>query len=176
MIKSIYFCMKNFLYMKQFVLFLSLTLALGACNNGNKAETTDSSSVISTDQINNPATADQPVVDPSKLAVMKFNKTEHHFGDIVENQSVETVYEFVNEGKVDLLISKCEAQCGCTVPNWPRQPIKPGEKGEIKVVFNSAGKSGTNNKIVTVFANIEGGKTELRFTANVRAINPGNNN
>ncbi len=162
--------------MKHLVLSISLLLALTACNNDAKKTDNGNSTEITNEQIANPATADQPVVDPSQLAIMKFNKTDHHFGDIVENQSVETVYEFVNEGKVDLLISKCEAQCGCTVPDWPRQPIKPGEKGEIKVVFNSAGKSGTNNKIVTVFANIQGGKTELKFTANVRAINPGNNN
>lgn len=162
--------------MKHLVLSLSLVLALGACSNDAKKADNGNTTEITNEQIANPATADQPVVYPSQLAIMKFNKTSHHFGDIVENQSVETVYEFVNEGKVDLLISKCEAQCGCTVPDWPRQPIKPGEKGEIKVVFNSAGKSGTNNKIVTVFANIQGGKTELKFTANVRAINPGNNN
>jgi hypothetical protein len=60
--------------------------------------------------------------------------------------------------------------CGCTVPDWPREPIKPGEKGSIKVDFDSAGKSGTNNKIVTVYANIESKTLELKFSANVRAL------
>ena len=101
---------------------------------------------------------------------MTFKSTEHNFGDILENQKVETTYEFTNTGKVDLLISNCSAMCGCTVPDWPREPIKPGEKGSIKVVFDSAGKSGTNNKIVTVYANIESKTLELKFSANVRAL------
>jgi hypothetical protein len=101
---------------------------------------------------------------------MSFKTKEHDFGDIIENQKVETTYEFVNTGKVDLLINDCKAACGCTVPDWPKTPIKPGGAGVIKVVFDSAGKSGMNTKIVTVVANIQEGTTELKFTANVRPI------
>jgi hypothetical protein len=101
---------------------------------------------------------------------MSFKTKEHDFGDIIENQKVETTYEFVNTGKVDLLINDCKAACGCTVPDWPKTPIKPGGAGVIKVVFYSAGKSGMNTKIVTVVANIQEGTTELKFTANVRPI------
>lgn len=164
--------------MKQ-LLFYTLLLALASsCNNGTSADQKEDSTgnagntenTVSEEQIKNPASADNPTAVPSEFAVMSFKSTEHNFGDILENQKVETTYEFTNTGKVDLLINDCRAACGCTVPEWPKTPIKPGESGKIKVIFDSAGKSGMNNKIVTVVANIKEGTIELKFTANVRAI------
>lgn len=163
--------------MKQFFVCLGLVVFFTACSNAPKAddnaktEESGSANLIESALIENPATADNPTKKPEGFAVMTFKSTEHNFGDILENQKVETTYEFTNTGKVDLLISNCSAMCGCTVPDWPREPIKPGEKGSIKVVFDSAGKSGTNNKIVTVYANIESKTLELKFSANVRALN-----
>ncbi len=155
--------------MKQYYFILGLSvLALSACQN--KASEQSQSNDVATEQVNNPATADNPTAVTSEYAVMSFKTKEHDFGDIIENQKVETTYEFVNTGKVDLLINDCKAACGCTVPGWPKTPIKPGGAGVIKVVFDSAGKSGMNTKIVPVVANIQEGTTELKFTANVRSI------
>ena len=158
--------------MKHLFVSLSLIVLLNACSNAPKAEdsSTPGNTEVSPELMENPATAADPTKKPEAYAVMTFKTMEHNFGDILENQKVETTYEFTNTGKVDLLISNCSAMCGCTVPDWPREPIKPGEKGSIKVVFDSAGKSGTNNKIVTVYANIESKTLELKFSANVRAI------
>ena len=158
--------------MKHLFVSLSLILLLNACSNAPKADDSSNSGAgeVSPELMENPATAADPTKKPEAFAVMTFKTMEHNFGDILENQKVETTYEFTNTGKVDLLISNCSAMCGCTVPDWPREPIKPGEKGSIKVVFDSAGKSGTNNKIVTVYANIESKTLELKFSANVRAI------
>lgn len=162
--------------MKQFLVSLGLVIFLAACSNApkvednNKSEDQDIAALSTPQVIENPATADNPNKKPDEYAVMTFKSTEHNFGDILENQKVETTYEFTNTGKVDLLISNCSAMCGCTVPQWPREPIKPGEKGSIKVVFDSAGKSGTNNKVVTVYANIESKTIELKFSARVRAL------
>jgi predicted lipoprotein with Yx(FWY)xxD motif len=158
--------------MKHLFVSLSLILLLNACSNAPKADNSSNSGAgeVSPEVMENPATAADPTKKPEAFAVMTFKTMEHNFGDILENQKVETTYEFTNTGKVDLLISNCSAMCGCTVPDWPREPIKPGEKGSIKVVFDSAGKSGTNNKIVTVYANIESKTLELKFSANVRAI------
>lgn len=155
--------------MKQFYVILSLSvLSLSACQN--KSSEQSQSTDVASEQVNNPATADNPNAVVSEYAVMSFKTKDHDFGDIIENQKVETTYEFVNTGKVDLLINDCKAACGCTVPDWPKTPIKPGGAGVIKVVFDSAGKSGMNTKIVTVVANIQEGTTELKFTANVRPI------
>lgn len=158
--------------MKQFFVCLGLVVFIAACSNAPKADDNSKpgETEVSPELIENPATAENPTKKPEAYAVMTFKSTEHNFGDILENQKVETTYEFTNTGKVDLLISNCSAMCGCTVPDWPREPIKPGEKGSIKVVFDSAGKSGTNNKIVTVYANIESKTLELKFSANVRAL------
>lgn len=119
--------------------------------------------------IENPATASNPTAESTNITTMTFETQEHNFGDILEGQSVEKTYYFTNSGKNPLLIDRCDVTCGCTVPEFPKEPIAPGEKGKIKVVFNSSGKSGLNNKTVTVFANIENGNTVLKFTANVIA-------
>lgn len=157
--------------MKQLFLSLVMVLLLSACDSAPKAaDTTNETPEVSSALIENPATASEPTKKPEGYAVMTFKNMSHNFGDILENQKVETTFEFTNTGKVDLLISNCSAMCGCTVPEWPREPIKPGEKGSIKVVFDSAGKGGVNNKIVTVYANIESKTLELKFTANVRPI------
>lgn len=158
--------------MKRILIYAMLLSVFSACSNGEKKENTQeqNSGEVSNEMINNPATADNPTAKPTEFAVMSFKTTEHNFGDILENQKVETTFEFTNTGKVDLLINDCRAACGCTVPDWPKTPIKPGDSGKIKVVFDSAGKAGMNNKIVTVYANIEQETIELKFTANVRAL------
>ena len=64
-----------------------------------------------------------------------------------------STFRFKNIGQSNLIISSAQGSCGCTVPQWPKEPIKPGEKGEIEVVFNSEGKSGLQNKTITLVAN-----------------------
>lgn len=117
--------------------------------------------------IANPATASDPGAESTNTTEMTFETMDHNFGDIMEGQSVEKTYEFTNSGKNQLLIDRCDVTCGCTVPSFPKEPIAPGDKGVIKVVFNSSGKSGLNHKTVTVFANVKGGSVVLKFTANV---------
>jgi hypothetical protein len=167
--------------MKQLVI-LSAIAVLFSCNQSSN--TTDSgtdntstpansepgkSNDVSVDMIQNPATAENPKAESSAYPVMTFKNDYYDFGDMVEGQVVETTFEFKNTGNADLLINRCDATCGCTVPNWPKEPIKPGQSGKIKVEFNSAGKSGVNNKIVTVVSNTREGSTELKFRANVQA-------
>lgn len=86
---------------------------------------------------------------------MTFREKEFHFGKIIDGEKVIHEFEFTNTGDGDLVISGADATCGCTVPEWPRQPIKPGGKGTIKVKFDSAGKEGEQEKVVTVTANTE---------------------
>lgn len=86
--------------------------------------------------------------------VITFNKTTHDFGKINElDGRVTTVFEFKNEGMAPLVLSNVRASCGCTTPKWTREPIEPGQKGEITVTYNPAGRPGRFQKTVTVTSN-----------------------
>lgn len=113
--------------------------------------------------------------DPSKnpmnntlLTTIQFDKTEHDFGTIQEGDVVHTSFVISNTGKHDLLISNCLGSCGCTVPVWPKNPIKPGKSAEIEVSFNSSAKIGEQQKTVNVFTNSEPPNTNLIIKANVK--------
>jgi len=97
----------------------------------------------------------------------KFDKTEHDFGTINEGDVVETVFSFTNVGKSELIITSAKGSCGCTVPEWPKEPIMPGEAGEIKVKFNSYRKPNLQQKQITLRTNTEGGKEVLKIRAQV---------
>jgi hypothetical protein len=82
--------------------------------------------------------------------VMKFDEMEYNFGTIKQGESVTHEFRFKNTGKEPLLINNAVGSCGCTVPDYPKEPIKPNTSGVIKVTFNSAGKSGPQDKTVTI--------------------------
>jgi len=112
-------------------------------------------------------------IDKNQLEAMKkdtteisFDEDEHDFGKIQQGEVVSHTFEFTNTGKSVLIIGTVKASCGCTVPEWPKDPIKPGEKGQIKVVFDSDGKRGQINKSVSVMGNIPKTKV-LHFRAEV---------
>lgn len=100
-------------------------------------------------------------------AKISFDKTEHDFGTINEGDVVETVFSFTNTGKSELIISSAKGSCGCTVPEWPKEPILPGQKGEIKVKFNSDRKPNKQQKQVTLATNSNEGKEILIIKAQV---------
>lgn len=105
--------------------------------------------------------------ESGNTAVMKFKELDYDFGTIEPGSKVEHIYEFTNEGSADLVISAVKPSCGCTVPDYTKTPVKPGDKGEIKVTFDSGGKSGSQRKTVTVTANTEKGTETLSFSANI---------
>jgi uncharacterized cupredoxin-like copper-binding protein len=105
--------------------------------------------------------------ESGKLPLIKFETTDHDFGTINEGDRVDYTYKFKNEGSADLVISDAKASCGCTIPEYTKTPVKPGDSGEIKVVFNSAGKSGLQQKTVTLTLNTETGTEMLNFKADV---------
>lgn len=90
-----------------------------------------------------------------KQAEIKFEKTVHNFGSFPESSpKVSCIFEFTNIGTMPLVINQAIASCGCTVPEYPKAPIKPGEKGQIKVTYNGAGKfPGHFKKSITVRTN-----------------------
>jgi hypothetical protein len=97
----------------------------------------------------------------------KFDETKHDFGDIIQGNVVEHYFKFTNAGKEPLVISRIVTTCGCTAPTWPKEPIKAGESGKIKIVFNSTGKIGRQNKVVTILSNSVNQKEQLFIVANI---------
>ena len=87
-------------------------------------------------------------------AEIKFEKTTHSFGSFKETEKVSCKFKFTNTGNGPLVIHQAIATCGCTVPKYPKEPIKPGESGEITVTYNGAGKfPGYFRKSITIRTN-----------------------
>lgn len=101
------------------------------------------------------------------LTEIKFENELYDFGEITQGEKVKFTYTFTNVGESDLVISSAKGSCGCTVPDWPRKPIAPGESAEIRVVFNSEGKNGKQHKKVSVVANTQPSTTVVALTGNI---------
>lgn len=91
----------------------------------------------------------------------------YNFGKITEGEKVEFSFRFKNTGKKPLVVTNASASCGCTVPEKPERPILPGETGFLKVVFNSKGKSGHQEKNITVSSNCNPSFPELKLVGEV---------
>lgn len=100
-------------------------------------------------------------------AEITFEKTSHNFGQIYVGEIVTYTFTFTNTGTAPLLILDTFSGCGCTVGDYSRQPIAPGEKGRINVQFNSAGRSGYQSQIVMVMSNASQPETRLHIIAEV---------
>lgn len=98
---------------------------------------------------------------------VKFARYLKDFGDIKqESENVYTFY-FTNTGKYPLFITSAEGSCGCTVPTYPTEPVKPGEKSSIKVVYSPGMQEGNQEKTITITGNLVKDKVELIVKANV---------
>ncbi|NSL91077.1 DUF1573 domain-containing protein [Chitinophaga solisilvae] len=132
--------------MKRFLCFLTCaSLFLAACNNNKPAQETSNNTV------NNQQPAGNN--DPGKKGVLSFEEKVHNFGEITQGEKVEYSFKFTNTGNKELLIEDAISSCGCTVPEWPKAPIKPGESGFMKVIFDSNGKSGYTEKEISIKVN-----------------------
>lgn len=99
---------------------------------------------------------------------ISFEEEEHDFGNITKGEAVEHIFKFTNTGKAPLVITNASSSCGCTVPEFTKDPIQPGETGEMLVKFDGSGK-GQVTKTVTVTANTEAGKERIRIKAFVES-------
>lgn len=102
------------------------------------------------------------------LPTMIFEASEHDFGNIYQGEAQEAVFKFTNTGNAPLIITDAKSSCGCTVPNPPKEPIAPGDTGELLVKFNGSGLNQVT-KTITVTANTEKGTELLRIKAFVTA-------
>ncbi|MES2731576.1 MAG: DUF1573 domain-containing protein [Bacteroidota bacterium] len=153
-----------------FSICFSAIFALGlvACNPDTSKQVSQSTAATSavTPDASTP-TADTTKPSNPDAPLMAFTETEFDFGTIKDGDVVNHTFKFTNTGKTPLIIQNATAPCGCTVPQWPKKPIAPGSTGVISVQFNSRGKSGQQNKVVTIIANTEPIESHVTMKGNV---------
>lgn len=102
------------------------------------------------------------------LTTIALSESNFDFGQIKKGDKVEHVYEVTNTGTNPLVISEVKPGCGCTAPDFTKEPIMPGKKGKITLHFDSTNFDGAVNKYADVFANVEKAPIKLTFTANIQ--------
>lgn len=126
-----------------------ITLVMGFLLSCNTKENTDvnSSLVENSASSNGTQNTDKPEI--------KFDEEVFDFGKISQGEKVSHAFYFKNVGSKSLVITSASGSCGCTVPEWPKEPIPPGQNAKINVIFNSEGKSGYQEKSITIVTNCE---------------------
>ncbi|MEM7087244.1 MAG: DUF1573 domain-containing protein [Bacteroidota bacterium] len=137
-----------------FILAAAVLVSFTSCKD-NAAEKVNGENVA--------ATAEREA-EASKYPVMTFAETEFDFGTIDQGSPQEHVFTFTNDGDADLIIVDAKSSCGCTVPEFTKDPVAPGGSGELLVKFNGSGKNQVS-KTVTITANTAAGKETIKIKA-----------
>lgn len=103
-------------------------------------------------------------------ATIKFEVLTHDFGKIYDGRAAEYEFVFTNTGKAPLILSNVQPGCGCTTPEWPREPIMPGQKSKIKAIYNPGSFRGNFSKGITVQSNASNGSIQLTIKGTVEDI------
>jgi hypothetical protein len=111
-----------------------------------------------------PANAVEKVAGPA----ITFEESKYDFGSVVQGGVVDHVFKFKNTGTQPLIISNIGVSCGCTTPEWTKDPVAPGKSGTISAHFNSAGKMGMQNKVLTIESNAVGGNVTVALVGEVK--------
>ena len=99
--------------------------------------------------------------------VFQFEVESFDFGTVEEGDKAEKTFTFKNTGNQPIILSNVRASCGCTTPNWTREPVMPGQTGKIEVSYNSAGRPGAFNKTITITSNATEANKVLTIRGNV---------
>jgi len=149
------FKMKN----KLFILgAFALTFAVSSC--GEKKASDNFTAEESAQQAEN-------VVDPATAPVLTLAEANHDFGDVTANSKVETYIKIKNDGKSPLIIRDASATCGCTVPEFPSNPIPVGGTDSVKIEYTAGNMNGRQQKTVTLVTNTANGHEKFDISANV---------
>ncbi|MGB1248320.1 MAG: DUF1573 domain-containing protein [Chitinophagales bacterium] len=167
--------------MNKFILPLlaAFGFMLASCGDETPAteetvETTIEETTSTIEEVSNTAEEILPTetIAPTEVMMtmtsMSIDRMEHDFGNIPDTDPVETTFTITNTGNDPLLISGAQGSCGCTVPEYPKEPIPAGESREMQVSFSPSGKEGAQNKTVTISANIEGQTQIINIKSNVQ--------
>ena len=144
---------------KYLILFSAIGILFVSCQSDEKKG-------LSTNDVNITGSSDGNN-RKGELPVMLFEEEVHDFGKITQGEKVSYSFKFKNTGKSNLVIASAQGSCGCTVAQPPKEPIAPDSEGKIDVVFDSNGKSGSNQKTVTVITNCEPNTKILTIKAEV---------
>lgn len=131
---------------------LMASLFLSACNDDGGKENGEAAITTANVEATTSITYENDVYD---------------FGAITQGEKVTKEFKFTNTGDADLVIVSAKGSCGCTVPEYPKEPIAPGTSGVITVVFNSEGKKGKQHKRVSIVANTEPATTAITLKGDV---------
>lgn len=156
--------------MKKIVLMAIAAFAFTACQQSQPEAAHDSHEGHDHATHAESTPAQTPVVASPDAPVMSFEQGLHNFGAILQGESVSHDFKFTNTGKTPLIVTNAAVTCGCTVPEIPKAPIKPGETGVIKVIFNSAGKIGLQDKIITISSNANPSISEVHMIGDVKEV------
>ncbi|MCE3077183.1 DUF1573 domain-containing protein [Chryseobacterium gwangjuense] len=167
--------------MKKTLSIIALSIigfGLVSCKKENKetqgadAVVTDSTATTTTPADSStvaPVSAETPApVSNQPLTTIALSESNFDFGQIKKGDKVQHVYEVTNTGTNPLVISEVKPGCGCTAPDFTKEPIMPGKKGKITLHFDSTNFDGAVNKYADVFANVEKAPIKLTFTANIQ--------
>lgn len=158
--------------MKKYLFVSTVALAAFMFSCNSDAPATDEADVVETTVVD-PAVETSTEMTPvttemvTEVTSIKLDRMEHDFGKIPDTAPVETSFVITNTGDKPLLITNAQGSCGCTVPEYPKEPIAPGESRDMKVSFNPNGKEGVNNKTVTITANTEPATTIINIKSDV---------
>ncbi|SKB89139.1 Protein of unknown function [Parapedobacter luteus] len=152
--------------MKWTPLFVLGLMLITSCNTGNNQEQ-DAEEIPLEQQGEQPVGQTIIPGGDSVSAVLEVENDAYDFGKIKEGEKVEHEFKFTNTGTSPLIISNVQASCGCTTPEYSKNPIAPGDEGMVKVVFNSAGQLGKQHKVVTVTSNASSPNTLLHLRGEV---------
>jgi hypothetical protein len=139
--------------------FILSAVVFTSCNSSN------ASSKINKSNLENAKSRDIDIKKES--ASISFDTKEYDFGTVNEGDVVEKTFKITNSGKTDLIIINAQPSCGCTVPVWPKEPIKPGASADLFVKFNTAGKPNRQVKKITLTTNTEAGRQVLKLKGSV---------
>ena len=151
------------------VLPLAAAMALMSCKKDQKADqliTEEETAIVSP----TPPTQEEMVTEAQSkpLTTLALSESNFEFGKVKKGEHVEHVYEVTNTGKNPLIISQVKPGCGCTAPDYTKDPILPGQKGQITLKFDSTNFDGLVNKQAEVYANVETAPVVISFTADVQ--------
>ena len=144
--------MKHLIF--KIVYLLALTVMMGCSGHNGR---------LPSDQADQEEITQDTVVQ----SVITFSKLTHDFGTILEGEKVVCYFDYENTGKADLMIHSVDATCGCTTPDWSREPVKTGDRKSLKIIFDATDRRGAQRKVVTVLSNASNEVVKLTIKANI---------
>jgi hypothetical protein len=98
---------------------------------------------------------------------ISFDTLEYDFGTIIEGEKVVCYFDYENTGNADLVIRSVETTCGCTTPGWSTEPLEPGARKSMQIIFDATGRKGQQRKVVTVKTNASNSEVKITLKANI---------